>query len=65
MIEASLHRIHLPRGTVVSARVGAEIKPDEVIGLRRGAMAPVRVPVTRPPAPPAGGDRGAARRPAR
>ncbi|MEO8638471.1 MAG: hypothetical protein ABI458_00995 [Chloroflexota bacterium] len=48
MIEASLHRIHLPRGTVVSARVGAEIKPDEVIGLRRGAMAPVRVPVTRP-----------------
>ena len=37
MIEASLHRIHLPRGTVVSARVGAEIKPDEVIGLRRGA----------------------------
>jgi hypothetical protein len=48
MIEASLHRIHLPRGTVVSARVGAEIRPDEVIGLRRGAMAPVRVPVTRP-----------------
>lgn len=47
MIEASLHRIHLPRGTVVSARVGAEIKPDEVIGLRRGAIAPVRVPVTR------------------
>ena len=48
MIEASLHRIHLPRGTVVSVRVGAEIRPDEVIGLRRGAMAPVRVPITRP-----------------
>jgi hypothetical protein len=48
VIEASLHRIHLPRGTIVSARVGSEIKPDEVIGLRRGAMAPVRVPVTRP-----------------
>lgn len=48
MIEASLHRIHLPRGTVVSVRAGAEIKPDEVIGLRRGALTAVRVPVTRP-----------------
>ena len=48
MIEASLHRIHLPRGTAVSVRVGAEIRPDEVIGLRRGAMAAVRVPLTRP-----------------
>jgi hypothetical protein len=47
VIEASLHRIHLPRGTVVSVRVGADIRPDEVIGLRRGALAPVRVPVTR------------------
>lgn len=48
MIEASLHRIHLPRGTAVSVRVGAEIRPDEVIGLRRGALAAVRVPLTRP-----------------
>lgn len=48
MIEASLHRIHLPRGTVVSVRAGAEIRPDEVIGLRRGALTAVRVPVTRP-----------------
>ena len=48
MIDASLHRIHLPRGTSVSVRVGAEIRPDEVIGMRRGALAPVRVPVTRP-----------------
>ena len=48
MIEASLHRIHLPRGTAVSVRVGAEIKPDEVIGLRRGALAAVRVALTRP-----------------
>jgi hypothetical protein len=48
VIEASLHRIHLPRGTTVSVRVGGEIKPDEVIGLRRGAMPAVRVPVTRP-----------------
>lgn len=48
MIDASLHRIHLPRGTAVSVRVGAEIRPDEVIGIRRGALAPVRVPVTRP-----------------
>lgn len=48
MIEASLHRIHLPRGTVVSVRAGAEIKPDEVIGLRRGALTAVRVPLTRP-----------------
>lgn len=48
MIEASLHRIHLPRGTAVSVQVGAEIRPDEVIGMRRGAMAPIRVPVTRP-----------------
>ena len=48
MIEASLHRIHLPRGTVVSVEAGAEIRPDEVIGRRRGAIDPVRVPVTRP-----------------
>ena len=48
VIEASLHRIHLPRGTSVSVRVGAEIRPDEVIGMRRGALAPVRVPVTGP-----------------
>jgi len=45
---ASLHRVHLPRGTVVSVRVGAAIRPDEVIGLRRGPMAPVHVPLTRP-----------------
>ena len=45
MIEASVHRIHLPRGTAVSVRVGAEIRPDEVIGMRRGALSPVRVPV--------------------
>jgi hypothetical protein len=48
VIDASLHRIHLPRGTSVSVRVGAEIRPDEVIGMRRGALAPVRVPITRP-----------------
>jgi hypothetical protein len=48
MIEASLHRIHLPRGTAVSVRVGAEIRPDEVIGLRHGALTAVRVPLTRP-----------------
>jgi hypothetical protein len=48
MIEASLHRIHLPRGTAVSVRVGAEIRPDEVIGMRRGALVPIRVAVTRP-----------------
>ena len=48
MIEASLHRIHLPRGTAVGVRVGAEIRPDEVIGVRRGALPPVRVPITRP-----------------
>lgn len=48
MIEASLHRIHLPRGTSVSVRVGAEIRPDEVIGMRRGPLAPLRVPVTLP-----------------
>jgi hypothetical protein len=47
MIGASLHRIHLPRGTTVTARVGAEIKPDEVIGIRRGGLAPLRVSVTR------------------
>lgn len=46
MIEASVHRIRLPRGTAVRVRVGAEIRPDEVIGLRRGAMSPVRVPLT-------------------
>jgi len=45
---ASLHRIHLPRGTSVTARVGAAIRPDEVIGLRRGALAPVHVPISRP-----------------
>lgn len=45
---ASLHRIHLPRGTLVTVLVGAEILPDEVIGLRRGAMAPVHVALTRP-----------------
>jgi hypothetical protein len=45
---ASLHRIHLPRGTSVTVRVGAEIRPDEVIGLRRGAMAPVHVALTGP-----------------
>ncbi|MDP9468358.1 MAG: hypothetical protein M3P32_06420 [Chloroflexota bacterium] len=48
MIEASLHRIRLPRGTSVSVRVGAEIRPDEVIGMRRGALPPVRVPITGP-----------------
>lgn len=48
MIDTSLHRIHLPRGTSVSVRVGAEIRPDEVIGMRRGPLAPVRVPVTGP-----------------
>jgi len=48
MTGASLHRVHLPRGTLVSVRVGAAIRPDEVIGLRRGAMAPVHVPLTRP-----------------
>lgn len=48
MIEASLHRIHLPRGTSVSVRVGAEIRPDEVIGMRRVPLTPVRVPVTGP-----------------
>jgi hypothetical protein len=48
VIDASLHRMHLPRGTAVSVRVGAEIRPDEVIGMRRGALTPVRVPVTRP-----------------
>lgn len=45
---ASLHRIHLPRGTSVTVRVGAAIRPDEVIGLRRGALAPVHVPISRP-----------------
>jgi hypothetical protein len=48
VIEASVHRIRLPRGTVVGVRVGADIRPDEVIGLRRGAMSPMRVPLTRP-----------------
>ena len=48
MTDASLHRIHLPRGTTVSVGVGDEILPDEVLGVRRDALTPVRVPITRP-----------------
>ncbi len=44
----SLHRIRLPRGTVLTVEVGAQIRPDEVIGLRRVPMSPIRVPVTAP-----------------
>ena len=45
---SSLHRIRLPRGTTLTVEVGAQIRPDEVIGLRRGPMLPIRVPVTAP-----------------
>ncbi len=44
----ALHRIRLPRGTVLTVEVGAQIRPDEVIGLHREPMAPIRVPVTGP-----------------
>jgi hypothetical protein len=43
-----MHRIRLPRGTVLTVEVGAQIRPDEVIGLHREPMAPIRVPVTAP-----------------
>ncbi|MDP9250700.1 MAG: hypothetical protein M3O78_04970 [Chloroflexota bacterium] len=45
---SALHRIRLQRGTALAVRVGAEIRPDEVIGLRREPLAPVSVPVARP-----------------
>lgn len=45
---SSLHRIGLPRGTVLTVEVGAQVRPDEVIGLRREPMAPIRVPVAGP-----------------
>ena len=45
---SAVHRIRLQRGTALAVRVGAEIRPDEVIGLRREPLAPVSVPVARP-----------------
>lgn len=44
----AIHRIRLQRGSTVTVRIGAEIRPDEVIALRREPLDPIRVPVARP-----------------
>jgi len=50
---ATLHRIHLPRGATPSVSAGAEVRPEQVLAVRRRPGPPVRVRVTealhRPP----------------
>ena len=44
----AIHRIRLQRGSAVTVRIGAQIRPDEVIALRRQPLDPIRVAVARP-----------------
>ena len=49
----TLHRVHLPRGAVAAVAVGEEVRPEQVLAVRRRPGPPVRVRVTellgRPP----------------
>jgi len=44
----AIHRIRLQRGSAVTVRIGAQIRPDEVIALRRQPLDPIRVAIARP-----------------
>jgi len=50
---ATLHRVHLPRGATPSVSANAEVRPEQVLAVRRRPGQPVRVRVTeafhRPP----------------
>jgi hypothetical protein len=49
----TLHRVHLPRGAVPAVAVGDEVRPEQVLAVRRRPGRPLRVRVTellgRPP----------------
>jgi len=44
----SVHRIRLERGTTASVQVGAEVRPDEVVAVRRRPLPPIRIPIADP-----------------
>jgi hypothetical protein len=50
---ATLHRVHIPRGATPVVQEGAEVRPEQVLAVRRMPRQPVRVRVTallnRPP----------------
>ncbi len=46
-MNAVLHRIPIPRGTTVQVAAGDEVKPDQVLGMRRPPAKPVVVDVAR------------------
>lgn len=48
MTGGSVHRIRLERGTTASVRVGAQVRPDDVVAVRRRPLAPIRIPIAGP-----------------
>jgi hypothetical protein len=48
MSGATLHRVHLPRGATPVVSTGAEVRPEQVLAVRRRPAQPIRVRVTEP-----------------
>jgi hypothetical protein len=42
----TLHRVRIPRGAVPTVRVGSDVQPEQVLGVRREPRAPISVRVT-------------------
>jgi hypothetical protein len=49
----TLHRVHIPRGAVPTVRIGADVRPEQVLAVRRRPGQAVRVRVTEPLGRPA------------